>query len=69
MNASMEETYKAEVECLRKVLDEKDKEIAQLKEYNDNLNRRDINLCRIANGIRDENFALKELLKKCREKQ
>ena len=31
-NAIMEETYKAEVECLRKLLVEKDKEIAQLKE-------------------------------------
>lgn len=31
-NASMEETYKAEVECLRKVLAEKDKEIAHLKD-------------------------------------
>lgn len=39
----------------------------KLKERNDSLNNRDINLCRIANGIRDENFALKELLKKCRE--
>lgn len=29
-NASMEETYKAEVECLRKVLAEKDKEIERL---------------------------------------
>ena len=41
-------------------------ENARLKERNDNLNSRDINLCRIANGIRDENFALKELLKECR---
>ena len=31
-NATMEETYKAEVVCLRKVLAEKDKEVAQLKE-------------------------------------
>lgn len=30
-NASMEETYKAEVECLRKVLAEKEKEIERLK--------------------------------------
>lgn len=42
------------------------KENAQLKERNDSLNNRDINLCRIANGIRDENFALKELLKDAR---
>ena len=40
--------------------------VKQLKERNDSLNNRDINLCRIANGIRDENFALKELLKECR---
>lgn len=39
----------------------------QLKERNDGLNNRDINLCRIANGIRDENFALKELLKGAKE--
>jgi len=31
-NASMEKTYKAEVECLRKLLAEKDKEIERLKE-------------------------------------
>lgn len=31
-NASMEKTYKAEVECLRKVLAEKDKEIQHLKD-------------------------------------
>ena len=31
-NVIMEETYKAEVECLRKILAEKDKEITQLKE-------------------------------------
>ena len=43
------------------------KENEELKERNDSLNRRDINLCRIANGIRDENFALKELIKECRE--
>ena len=43
------------------------KENEKLKERNDSLNRRDINLCRIANGIRDENFALKELLKECVE--
>lgn len=41
--------------------------VKQLKERNDSLNNRDINLCRIANGIRDENFALKELLKECKE--
>lgn len=41
-------------------------ENTKLKERNDSLNNRDINLCRIANGIRDENFALKELLKECR---
>lgn len=41
------------------LLEENDK----IKERNDSLNNRDINLCRIANGIRDENFALKELLK------
>ena len=40
----------------------KDKENQKLKERNDSLNSRDINLCRIANGIRDENFALKGLL-------
>ena len=45
-----------------KVIDENQK----LKERNDSLNIRDINLCRIANGIRDENFALKELLKECK---
>lgn len=39
--------------------------VAELKERNESLNNRDINLCRIANGIRDENFALKELLKEC----
>jgi len=39
-------------------------ENTKLKERNDSLNNRDINLCRIANGIRDENFVLKELLKR-----
>lgn len=34
-NASMEETYKAEVECLRKVLAEKDKEIERLHQVID----------------------------------
>lgn len=34
-NASMEETYKAEVECLRKLLAEKDKEIEHLHELLD----------------------------------
>ena len=34
-NASMEETYKAEVECLRKLLAEKDKEIERLHELLD----------------------------------
>lgn len=34
-NASMEETYKAEVECLRKVLAEKDKEIKHLNDLLD----------------------------------
>lgn len=34
-------------------------EIKKLKERNDSLNNRDINLCRIANNIRDENFELK----------
>lgn len=34
-NASMEETYKAEVECLRKLLAEKDKEIQHLHELLD----------------------------------
>ena len=43
------------------------KENAQLKERNESLNNRDINLCRIANDIRDENFALKKLLKECKE--
>lgn len=42
-------------------------ENTKLKERNDSLNNRDINLCRIANGIRDENFSLKELLKECKE--
>lgn len=42
-------------------------ENTKLKERNDGLNNRDINLCRIANGIRDENFTLKSLLKECRE--
>ena len=36
-NASMEETYKAEVECLRKILAEKDKEIQHLKDLLDNM--------------------------------
>lgn len=40
-NASMEETYKAEVECLRKVLAEKDKEIKISNKIIDTL-RRDI---------------------------
>ena len=34
-NASMEETLRAEVECLRKVLAEKDKEIKRLHEILD----------------------------------
>jgi hypothetical protein len=34
-NASMEETLKAEVECLRKLLAEKDKEIKRLYELLD----------------------------------
>ena len=34
-------------------------EIYDLKERNESLNNRDINLCRIANGIRDENYELK----------
>lgn len=34
-NASMEETLRAEVECLRKVLAEKDKEIQHLHELLD----------------------------------
>lgn len=34
-NASMEETLRAEVECLRKVLAEKDKEIQRLHELLD----------------------------------
>lgn len=34
-NASMEETYKAEVECLRKVLAEKEAEIKRLHELLD----------------------------------
>lgn len=34
-NASMEETYKAEVECLRKLLAEKDKEIQHLNDLLD----------------------------------
>ena len=44
-----------------------EEEIKELKERNNSLNNRDINLCRIANGIRNENFALKELLKECKE--
>jgi hypothetical protein len=35
-NASMEETYKAEVECLRKVLAEKDAKIKHLEDLLDN---------------------------------
>lgn len=35
-NASMEEVYKAEVECLRKQLAEKDKEIQHLNDLLDN---------------------------------
>ena len=38
-NASMEQTYKAEVECLRKVLAEKDKEIQHLKDLLDKYDR------------------------------
>ena len=56
VNCACEE-HKANTELLE--------ENAQLKERNESLNRRDINLCCIANGIRDENFALKELLKEC----
>lgn len=36
--------------------------ILDLKERNDSLNNRDINLCRIANGIRDENYKLKNII-------
>lgn len=50
-----------------KIIAEYEEENAKLKERNDSLNNRDINLCRIANGIRDENFALKELLRECAE--
>lgn len=48
-----------------KIIAEYEEENTKLKERNDSLNNRDINLCRIANGIRDENFSLKELLKEC----
>lgn len=75
------EKYNKHLEEVIKIYERKDKqatetsiaynelleENAQLKERNDSLNNRDINLCRIANGIRDENFALKELLKECRK--
>lgn len=37
-NASMEKTYKAEVECLRKVLAEKDKKIEELRYLLDQAN-------------------------------
>ena len=50
-----------------KIIAEYEEENTKLKERNDSLNNRDINLCRIANGIRDENFSLKELLKECKE--
>lgn len=70
------EKYNKHLEEIIKIYERKDKqatetsiaynelaeENAQLKERNESLNNRDINLCRIANGIRDENFALKELL-------
>lgn len=48
-NASMEETYKAEVECLRKVLAEKDKKIEEL-----------IYLLDQANGMLPKEFRLEE---------
>lgn len=50
-----------------KIIAEYEEENTKLKECNDSLNNRDINLCRIANEIRDENFSLKELLKECLE--
>ena len=75
------EKYNKHLEEVIKIYERKDKqatetsiaynelleENAQLKERNESLNNRDINLCRIANEIRDENFALKELLKECVE--
>lgn len=48
-NASMEEVYKAQVECLRKVLAEKDKEIEELRYLLDQ-----------ANGMLPKEFRLKE---------
>lgn len=74
------EKYNKHLEEVIKIYERKDKQATEtsiaynelleentkLKERNDSLNNRDINLCRIANGIRDENFALKELLKECR---
>lgn len=59
------EVYEAVLRNSLRVYD-LEEENAKLKERNDSLNSRDINLCRIANRIRDENFALKELLKECR---
>ena len=55
--------YMTLIRAFNNVVDENTK----LKERNDSLNNRDIKLCRIANGIRDENFALKKLLKECVE--
>ena len=68
------EKYNKYLEEKIKIYERKDKqatdnelleENTKLKERNDSLNNRDINLCRIANGIRDENFSLKELMKEC----
>ena len=63
VNCACEE-HKANTKLLEENAELAEK-VKQLKERNDSLNNRDINLCRIANGIRDENFALKELLKEC----
>lgn len=41
------------------IIEKKLYENKKLKERNDSLKNRDINLCRIANGIKDENIRLK----------
>lgn len=55
-NASMEETYKAEVECLRKVLAEKDKEIQHLKDLLDIYDREKEEQEEKTNGVVWKNF-------------
>jgi len=66
---SYEEYLESESHCvvMRELYDIEKEKNEKLKERNDSLNNRDINLCRIANGIRDENFALKELLKEVKD--